>query len=299
MKRFLLRSLCFLFPALLALVAVEVYVRSLPNTYKYKEAWMRKNGERVHTLLLGNSHAYFGLVPTVLGDSVFSLANVSQRLEHDRFLLKRYAGTCPHLKTVILVADNSNLFDVPMEEDEPGRATYYQLYMGYAKHSVLSRYGFELSSMSNFWGKVLRHWKRDMADCDSMGWGCGYVASKRNPADFQPERIREHHFHDWSSTLANRRDVDSIASWCQNRRVRLVLLMTPVSSGYTKKAEPWQLGYVRSVADSCRQAYGAQVADYSCDPRFSDDDFFDPDHLSDDGARKFSRILASELFGHQ
>ncbi|MBR1932775.1 MAG: hypothetical protein IJ841_03720 [Prevotella sp.] len=300
MKKFLLKTLCFLLPALLVLAGAEAFVRSLPNTYKYKEAWMWQNGHRVSTLLLGNSHAYYDLQPSAMGDSIFSLANVSQRTEHDYFLLKRYAEACPRLQTVILVADNSNLFDVPMEDDEPGRATYYQLYMHYPKHSPLSRYGFELSNMTSFWAKMLKHLEGDEQDCDSLGWGRKYVAEQRNPDDFTPERMREHRFHDWPATLTNLHYVDSIAAYCRMRNLRLVLLQTPVSVGYTRKAQPWQLRYVQAFVDSCRQAYGAEVADYSCDRRFSDDQqYFDPDHLNDRGAKRFSKILGKELFGHQ
>ena len=124
MRKFLLNTCLFLLPVLLLLASAEVYMRSLPNTYKYKEEWMWQNGHRVSTLLLGNSHGYFGLVPSAMGDSVFNLCAVSQRAREDFYLLQRYASVCPHLRTVVLVVDNSNLFDVPMEEEEPFRVVY-------------------------------------------------------------------------------------------------------------------------------------------------------------------------------
>ena len=49
------------------------------------------------------------------------------------------------------------------------------------------------------------------------------------------------------------------------------------------------------MTDSCCAKYGAVKCDYSRDARFRDDDFFDSDHLSDQGARKFSAILARDL----
>lgn len=295
MKKFVFRSLLFLLPFVGLLIVAEDYVRTLPNTYKYKDVWMWENGHRLHTFLLGNSHAYYGLAPSVMGDSVFNLGNVSQRLEHDYYLLKRYAQVCPRLRCVVLVADNSCLFDMPMEEDEPARVTYYQLYMGYQAHPVISKYGFELSSMTYYWQKIKWHLHHKGLNCDSLGWGNDYVVGERNLDDFLYENVREHHFMDWNATHRNRSYLDSIAYWCQQRQVRLVLLQTPVSADYTRKADAWQLQLVKEMTDSCRRLYGAIPVDYSCDDRFMGSDFFDSDHLSDQGAMKFSRIFADEL----
>lgn len=295
MKKFVFRSILFLLPFVGLLIFVEGYVRSLPNTYKYKDAWMWENGHRVHTLILGNSHAYFALVPSAMSDSVFNLSNVSQRLEHDFFLLNRYAEACPNLQRIVLVADNSCLFDTPMEDDEPARVTYYQLYMGYDAHSAWSKYGFELSNMSYLWQKVRWHFQNTGHQCDSLGWGNNYVVAERNPDDFLYENVREHHFVDWKNTHRNRSFLDSIAHWCQQRQVRLVLLQTPVCADYTRKADARQLKLVSEMIDSCCNEYGAVRADYSCDKRFEGNDFFDSDHLSDQGAMKFSHIFTLDL----
>jgi hypothetical protein len=49
------------------------------------------------------------------------------------------------------------------------------------------------------------------------------------------------------------------------------------------------------MTDSCCQSFGAVAADFSADSRFTDDDFFDSDHLADGGARKFSAIFSDYL----
>jgi len=295
MRKFLLRVVFFLIPAFCMLAVAEWYMRTIPNTYRMKNDWMLRNAHNVKTLLLGNSHGYFALVPSVMGDSIFNLCNVSQRLELDYFLLCHYADRYDSLKRVILVADNSNLFDVPMECDEPARVTYYQLYMGYRAHSMLSKYGFELSNMGYAHQKLKYHCQGQSVMCDSLGWGYNYVVTDRNPEDFLYKNVREHLFVNWEYTYRNRDYIDSIASWCQQNHVELVLLQTPVCKHYTRKAASWQLRLVKAMTDSCCAKYGARKFDYSCDERFHDIDFFDSDHLSDEGARKFSVILAHDL----
>ena len=295
MRKFLLRIFLFLVPAIVLLAVAEKYVRTIPNSYQQKNDWMMRNAHTVKTLLLGNSHGYFALNPSVMGDSIFNLCNASQRLEHDFFLLRRYSDMCDALEQVVLVADNSNLYDVPMEQDEPARVAYYQLYMGYRAHSMLSKYGFELSNMTYAQQKLKFHIQGLGTMCDSLGWGNNYVVADRNPDDFLYKNVREHLFVNWEYTHRNRDYIDSIASWCQQHQVKLVLLQTPVCEDYTRKAPAWQLQLVNAIVDSCCVKYGAVKCDYSRDPRFCDNDFFDSDHLSDQGARKFSAILAHDL----
>ena len=277
------------------LAGAEWLVRSIPNSYRMKDHWMQQHGHQISTLLLGNSHGFFALVPSVMGDSVFNLCNVSQRLEQDYFLLRRYEDKYEALKRVILVADNSNLFDTPMEDDEPARVTYYQLYMGYRAHSMLSQYGFELVDMSYVLQKVKAYYESGSVWCDSLGWGNYYVVDNRNPDDFLYENVRQHCFANWDATHRNRDYMNAIAVWCQHHHVELVMLQTPVCEDYTRKADAWQIQLVNAMVDSCCAEYGARKCDYSCDGRFRGTDFFDSDHLSDQGARKFSAILANEL----
>jgi len=295
MRKFLLRVILFLVPVIFVLAVAEWYMRTIPNTYRMKNEWMLQNGSRVKTLLLGNSHGYYGLVPSAMGDSIFNLCNVSQRLAQDYFLLCHYADRYDALKQVILVADNSNIFDIPMECDEPARVTYYQLYMGYRAHSMFSQYGFELSNMGYFHQKLRYHYQGQSVMCDSLGWGNNYVVADRNPDDFLYKNVREHLFVNWEYTYRNLSYIDSIASWCQQHQVKLILLQTPVCKDYTRKAPAWQLHFVNAMTNSCCAKYGAVKCDYSRDARFRDNDFFDSDHLSDQGAYKFSAILAHDL----
>ena len=283
-----MRLVLFLMPAVLLLASIESYVRSIPNTYSYKDQWMWKYGQNVRTLVLGNSHAYYDMIPSVMGEGVFSLANVSQRLEHDMFLLQRYEKACPQLQTVVAVVDNSNLFDIPMEEEEPARLTYYQLYMGYDKHAACSQYGFELASMFSFWQKVGNHLRHEPLACDSLGWGVAYTVDQRPQDALNPERLAMHHIRSWRDVMTNVQAIFNLASWCKEHQLRLIIVQTPVSMVYQQRIPTIQKNYLRHVLNYSRLHYGAFMADFSDDSTFIPTDFFDADHLSSQGAEKFS-----------
>ena len=92
MKKFLITILAFFIPVLFVLVGLEYIVRKAPNEYQYKAQWMEKNADRVETLILGTSHAFYGINPSYLGPNAFSLAASAQCLQYDEFLFFKYSG---------------------------------------------------------------------------------------------------------------------------------------------------------------------------------------------------------------
>ena len=86
MKKFLIILLAFFIPVLCVLAGLEYMVRKAPNEYQYKAQWMEKNADRVETLILGTSHAFYGINPSYLGPNAFSLAASAQSLQYDEFL---------------------------------------------------------------------------------------------------------------------------------------------------------------------------------------------------------------------
>ena len=136
MKRFIKYSILFAAIIAVLLGCCELMVRNSPNTYTLKKNWMISHSGGVKTLITGNSHSYYGIKPDAMGDSVFNIANVSQGHECDYFLLTRFEPQLSNLKNLIVIVDESNIFDPPFEDaKEWFRAIYYKIYYGYDKHS--------------------------------------------------------------------------------------------------------------------------------------------------------------------
>lgn len=293
MRRFLVQCVCFLLPFLGLVSVAEAYMRHLPNSYRQKEEWMQAHASDIEVLILGNSHGLFGLRPDCFPSrKVYNLCQVSQIFEYDDYLIRRYASKLTKLKCVILVADNSNLFDLPLEQTEWFRCIYYRLYMDYPKHSLWSKYGFELSNVQAAWKKFLE----GTSYCDSLGWNYSYIQKNRPSDNFSEDvikrQIQRHHCQDWAVANQNMKKLKEIENWCFEHQIKLLLVQAPVSRGYFKRIEKNQLQYIKDLA----LLPHVQVWDYSNDNRFNDDDFFDPDHLIDEGARKWSEIVYRRLY---
>ena len=297
MNRFVIQCSVMALLLLGTLIAGEAYMRSIPNVYAYKDSYMRARHDSIQTLILGNSFSYEGIDPNMLSDA-FNLALPSQNPEHDAYLLEHYAPYA-QLRTVIIPLAG-NLF-VDELENLPSlshRAGYYQIHMGYAKHSALSGFGFEISNLNVCRAKIeayrkLRAGGRELA-CDSLGFGPEFVADKRpswttdglGPGLTEPQTAR--------FARINSPYFERIGDFCKRNGVRLIVVAIP-QWRTDSPIPPCQSAIIDSMGQSLSDRYGAEYRNYLSDSRFGKDDFFDARHLSDVGARKFTAILRAEM----
>lgn len=157
MKKFILRTFLLILPLLLLLTAAEMYLRSLPNPSRAKNAWLIAHADSVEVLILGSSHSYYGLTPEVFGPKAYNAAQVSQTLRYDNFILDHYAFRS--LRTVILPISDFSFHEDFEHDADWYYASRYRLYMGCDYHSWLSRYGFEFCSMPTFRERLKTLWQ--------------------------------------------------------------------------------------------------------------------------------------------
>lgn len=308
MRRFIKYSILFIGILVSILAIAEAVVRHYPNSYKYKHEWMTSNSMRVKTLILGGSHTYYGIEPSILGDSTFNLANVSQHPEYDYRLLKKYGDRCKNLKNLILVVDAVNVFDPPIEqlEGDRERCTYYRIYMGCDKHSLLSRYGLELLNIGTFKRKFTPALKylitgRYTPDCNTLGRydkddGIDAGNNLENLKAASLKAVERHRCNDWSQVEYNRSWLDSLCCYCQNRDIQIILVTPPTWKDYYQNVNPKQIREMENVAAHVTERFNrAKYRNYMTDNRFVASNFIDGDHLSRQGAIKFTTILKTDF----
>ena len=266
---------------------------------------MMKHGNYVKTLITGNSHSYYGIKPDAIGDSVFNIANVSQGHECDYFLLTKYEPQLTNLKNLIVIIDESNIFDPPFEDGKEWfRAINYKIYYGYDKHSDLSFYNYEISNFPRFtlkFQKAVNNLFTDSIapDCDNLGWGCIFKAPERFDTAAMmidaKNTLEVHRCKNWDNVDYNVQYLNKIGEWCNNHNVNIIVITTPMWREYVDMINPEQLAVMYDVINKFTLKYNATYKDYLRDPRFMGLDFRDPDHLSNLGAEKFSHILKQDF----
>lgn len=300
MIRFLRHLFLFLLPLLILAGATEVYVRHLPNSYRIKYELMAQVKDSVEVLILGNSHAYSGIRPELLPVCAANIANVSQTLDVDRLLLERYAPTCPRLRHVVLVLDNSNLFDLPLHQtDEWFRCGYYRRYMHLGSY-YRPRYWLELFHFQSVRGKIEKWRQQRHPDCTSLGWETDNTLAAKNMEEWNttmvPRVLKRHTCQDWQQAEMNAAEVEAIVAYCYLHGLHLTLLATPVTPAYKAGIPLRQQQFLMKVRERCSQYETTRVIDLSEETTLSDNYYFDPDHLTHEGAAWLTGTLCRELY---
>ena len=302
MKRFLKYIILFLLPIVCVAVSLEILLRRVPNTYKYKYEWMQKNAKEVEILIFGSSHAFYAIRPHLLGENAFNLANVSQGIRQDLYLLEHWSKQYTKLKIVILPISFSSWFGHGLENgSESYRCRYYKIYMGCDLYPDFSLYNLEISDMRTAKGKIPAIFKNDYDfGCDQYGWGTVYkLIDKDYEAWYSgieaDAAVKRHTVDDWDAVSHNISLIKEMADFCKQRGIQLVLITTPCWESYYAKLNPKQLNKMYELTAELQQEYNIPYYDYLTDDRFVADDFFDSNHLSDVGAEKFTKILKADI----
>lgn len=303
MKKFLLKLSLFGAIIILLLAGGEWAVRWLDNPYKTKDRWVRDHAPEIKTVILGSSHTLFGVDPTLLGPGAVNLANISQTLRYDRLVLEHYLPMLDSLRNVVIQFGYTSLYDRNLEEgSEWHLAANYRLYMGLDRHSLLSHYGFELSDIDVYSGKlgVFLGLKDSQTLTAPSGqglqyslenknedWFCesGPVIAQRHTSELHPERRGE-----------NISEIERIDSLCRSKGARLIIVTMPEWETYRSNVDVRLMDSAIATVDSLARSRGITYLNFYEAEGFVPDDFYDADHLSSDvGARKLTLLLRPYL----
>ncbi len=302
MKKFLKYCLFFVLPLLIAAIPVEYMIRQVPNPYKYKYEWMQKNAEDVEILVLGSSHTFYGIRPEFFEGKAFSLANVSQGLKQDLFLLEYWVDKYKNLKTVICPISFYSWFGRGLEYGtESYRCRYYKIYMDCDLYPDISLYNLELSDFRTAKGKIAKLlFPNTDPGYDEYGWGNTYKLSKKkmdkwNDGTEAEAAVKRHTAKSWDYIDQNYLRMKELAGFCKSHNIQLVLITTPCWPSYYDNLNSEQLTKMYELTHKFVQENNLPYFDYLKDPRFKADDFYDNNHLSDVGAIKFTKILDKDI----
>ena len=271
-------------------------MRQIPNYYSYKYNWMDKHAEEVETLVLGSSHSLNGIIPRYLGENSFNLALPGQTLKYDAYLFFKWTDRYKNLKLVILPISYFSFF---MDHSEWIGETYSKIYLKSPFHSDYSRYNLEMLDFKSLHSKIYLWRTEDEVYIKERGWLPMYLKNKNNSTwNLEHNNIhgvKEHTMKSWGFVDNNYKLVSSIIEYCNKNGIKIALITTPQYKDYNIHLDKAQLGKMYELINNLQRMYGVLYLNYLQDDRFCADDFYDPSHLSEIGAEKFTRILKYDL----
>ncbi|MEA4917163.1 hypothetical protein [Proteiniphilum sp.] len=283
-------------------IIMEVLLRNIPNDYLSKKKYLDQYSSEIETLILGNSHAHSGLNPEFFTNNTFNTGYVSQSLDLDYAIFKKYLSQLDNLKTVIVSISYPSLWAVLAETSESWRIKNYNIYYD-LKTSRALKYQTELFS-SHFILHMTRlrsYYLENKPGIYSTPLGYGINYQSGNPQDLTAtgeSAAKRHEVKDLQSErvealFQNNMDIlNALLSDCQQRNIKVLFITVPAYRSYTGNlpAEPLEktiaaMEHLTDVYDHC---YYMNLLE---DDRFEDMHFFDADHLNEIGARKLSLIV--------
>lgn len=212
----------------------------------------------------------------------------------------------PSLKFVIWGICFHSLWTDDCEEVDESSLINHKIYMDITREEDYF-HNVELPYLGSL---ALRKWskyyiqRKPTVFCDSLGLDHSYdhiYKSARWLEDI-PRMVRNQHkpiLADKDSKLyqSNICRMHKVAESCHKRGIHLYLVMPPVHPEYYRLADKKQLELIRkAVAEVVSCWDNVSSHEYFDDCRFTDDDFYDGNHLNSDiGAKKFSTILKNDL----
>lgn len=306
MKRFVIKTIYISLPILLVGILMEILLRNTPNDYLFKKQYLDNHSSEIETLILGSSHSFYGFNPEYFSSNTFNASHISQSLNYDFEILKKYQDKFQNLKTIVLPISYFTLFGKLEAGSESWRVKNYVIYYGMNSSKSLIVYSEVLSNRINVnFKRMVSYYllSNSTISCSNLGWGTNYnsknakdliesgkTAAKRHTRDDINSYKYQEIFND------NKLILNSIIQWCKKNNINVLLLTPPAFETYRQNLNSEQLNTtINTTSEICSKYDNCIYLNLLSDTNFVSRDFYDADHLSEIGAKKLSELINEKI----
>ena len=279
-------------------VVSEMLLHRIPNDYAYKRQYLDAHSREIDVLFLGSSHVFYGINPDFVGARSFNAGYPSQSLDYDFDILKKYDGRWDNLRCVVVPVDYFSLFGRLESSVEAWRAKNYALYYGIRRHGQMTDNSEFLShnfraNAGRLYGYYIRN--EQTISCSPSGWGFAYSSGHAQNLAASGEIAAKRHSTKGDEYVAeNIQILKSIIEYAAKNRVKILLFTSPAYKTYTRNLDAVQLNRTVAAATMLDKTYdNTYYINLLNDKNFTENDFFDADHLNETGARKLTLKIDS------
>ncbi|MGZ3873163.1 MAG: hypothetical protein ACXVJD_09615 [Mucilaginibacter sp.] len=299
MKRFIFQNIIFFLPIVFIFLFAEILLRRIPNEYLLKSTYLNSNSKNINILILGSSHSFYGLDPKYFKTNCFNAGNVSQSLEYDYAILKKYTDKMKNLKYIILPIDDFSLYSRLKNGIEAWRVKNYEIYYAIHQSNNITDKAEVLSSNINVNIGRLKsyYWLKETPElyCSKLGWG-EYCNSSRAQDLVASGKIaaKRHHVLTDESLAYNVAILADLVDLAAAKKVKVILYTSPAYKTYVQYADKHQLQTTIAIIKRLSETHpNVKYYNWFIDQSFLSTDYYDADHLNERGAKKFSLKMDS------
>lgn len=294
MRRFTYKTVGFLLPLLVVFIVLEMLVRNIPNDYSHKKYYLDTNAKNIETLILGSSHSYYGLNPEYFSSNTFNASHISQSIDLDYRILKKYSKDLVNLKQLILPVDYFTLYYKTATGIENWRLKNYNIYYNIKCSNELSENSEMLAlGLKKNISRVKEYYFKgqESITCTTLGFG----GIETPPADLLltgKEAALRHTYTTDVDFNENVSMLNAILKVAEKMNVKVVLVTNPAYSSYVENLNPEQLRLTTKEINRLIGNYSnIKYFNLLNNTSFNELDYRDADHLNINGSRKLSIML--------
>ena len=286
-------------------LVTEILLRKIPNDYILKKEYLDSNSKNIQILILGSSHSTYGINPDYFSSAIFkeksfNASNISQTIDYDYEIFKKYSNKLPNLKYIILPISYFSLYLILDSGPELWRIKNYNLYFDINKSNNIadqleilsSELPVNLNRIYNYYHYGISH-----ITCSKLGWR--EVFHEKIETDFlqSGKMAAERHSGKGENHFAdNSRKLKEILRIANNMGVKVLLYTPPAYYTYTQNLDHTQLNSTLNYASELPEIFkNTRYINLLSDKSFIKEDFYDADHLNKFGAKKLTLKLEGIL----
>ena len=319
MKLFLKKILFFVLPLFAIVLIMDFYLTNMNSLYKEKVNGLSEHANEIEILILGNSHATYGVDPSSFSIFAFNIANVGQSIYFDKELTLQNLKKLTNLKYVLISLDYHSLY-FSSQRGERNIWSYFGNGIKYPsdnyKKADISPFLFGYDprvSLSLLKKNILNKWEfRDedyFIDYDvELGVSLtdttvkGYISFSGTEQDVFNNEYYINRINGFDNLINSStekelvlNELGELISTLQSKGVKPIFFSTPTFREYNIFLDSSIINNNLIDSENLCKKYNIEFLDYSINHDFIKDEFFNPDHLNKKGAARFSRILDSRL----
>lgn len=298
-KFFLKVLLTVVFPVLFLLLGYEKVMRSIPNDYSQKSHLWEEKVDSIQVLILGSSHCYYAFNPVYFDKYTYNAAHVSQSYNYDWFILDKYIDRMNSLEFVVLPLTIISPNQILEYGEEAWRCVDYSVHYKCRVHhwwEFKMRYYFSYLSLPNVLRALNRIRNSNYNDIhiDENGYSQKTIADQVEDLDKSGKLRAEAHRYGRDFTMNYGRNINylnKIIRRCNEKGVRVVLVTTPAVQSYYSYLSKEQIDTINVLGKEMNERENVKYINLLNSSLFNKNDFFDADHLCNNGAEKISKQI--------
>ena len=275
---------------------ITLILRNIPNDYKFKANYLKQNGSKIETLILGNSHTLNGINPSMLPNA-FNAAHSAQPFEYDWKILEKNYSNLPHLKTIILPVSYFSYTINFKEGTLKNRIKDYIIYYGIDTGDYSLKNNFEIfhQSIELNYIRFRKYQNNPLNELNSNNDGSPKKRRNFDLNKFNSTETVKKHTYPFNSTVIkeNIHYLNQILDFTQKNKIKVVLVSFPTSKTYFDNMDSRQFNHWKmTTTDLITKYLNVSWMNFLEDSeRFEQSDFIDADHLSQKGADKLTNTI--------